>query len=271
MKGTPRCTLMIHPDDAARARARRGGDARGRDRQGAIELPVEVTETMMPGVVSVPHGWGHDRRGVRLRVAASVPGASVNDVIDSSTHRRAIRHERADRSARGGHAGMTDDDPSRPELFAKIGEAKLRAVITDFYSRVFGDVMIGFMFEGKDRQHLIDREYEFTARFLGGDVKYTGRPMRTAHAQPRSSAATSSGGCRSCARRSATMPSIPTSSRCGSITPLALRDQITGDKGSECKDTSVVAPEGAPPAPDPETRDQARPPQGLRHWYHRGP
>ena len=56
-------------------------------------------------------------------------------------------------------------------------------MITDFYSRIFGDVMIGFLFEGKNRQHLIDREYEFTASFLGGDVKYTGRPMRTAHAQ----------------------------------------------------------------------------------------
>ncbi len=70
-----------------------------------------------------------------------------------------------------------------PALFAKIGEQKLRAVVTDFYSRIFGDVMIGFLFEGKSRQHLIDREYEFTASFLGGDVKYTGRPMRTAHAQ----------------------------------------------------------------------------------------
>ncbi|HEX5062295.1 MAG TPA: group 1 truncated hemoglobin, partial [Kofleriaceae bacterium] len=70
-----------------------------------------------------------------------------------------------------------------PELFAKIGEAKLREVITDFYSRIFGDVMIGFLFEGKNRQHLIDREYEFTANLLGADVKYTGRPMRTAHAQ----------------------------------------------------------------------------------------
>jgi anaerobic selenocysteine-containing dehydrogenase len=51
-------------------------------RTGAIELPVEVTDAMMRGVVSVPHGWGHGRSGVRLRVAANAPGASINDIID---------------------------------------------------------------------------------------------------------------------------------------------------------------------------------------------
>jgi len=70
------------------------------------------------------------------------------------------------------------------ELFDRIGPAKLRAVVTDFYSRVFPDVMIGFMFQGKDRQHLIDREYEFTAALLGAPgITYAGRPMRAAHAQ----------------------------------------------------------------------------------------
>src|SRR4051812_21295360 len=70
-----------------------------------------------------------------------------------------------------------------PELFAKIGADKLREVITDFYARVFVDVMIGFMFAGKDRKHLIEREWELAAALLGApDVKYTGRPMRTAHA-----------------------------------------------------------------------------------------
>ncbi|HEY0251552.1 MAG TPA: hypothetical protein VGC41_08495, partial [Kofleriaceae bacterium] len=70
-----------------------------------------------------------------------------------------------------------------PELFAKIGPTKLREVVTDFYARVFPDMMIGFMFAGKDRQRLIDREFEMAATFLGApDIKYTGRPMRTAHA-----------------------------------------------------------------------------------------
>jgi anaerobic selenocysteine-containing dehydrogenase len=75
---------MIHPDDAAQRGLVDGGNARVATSKGAIDLPVEVTDSMMRGVVSVPHGWGHARRGVQLRVAATVPGQSVNDVIDSS-------------------------------------------------------------------------------------------------------------------------------------------------------------------------------------------
>jgi len=84
VKGPPRCTLMIHPDDAAQRGLVDGGMARVATVKAAIDLPVEVTDAMMPGVVSVPHGWGHGRRGVRLAVATRRPGASVNDVIDSS-------------------------------------------------------------------------------------------------------------------------------------------------------------------------------------------
>src|SRR6185312_3551391 len=76
VKGPPRCTLMIHPDDAAQRGLVDGGLARVASTKGAIDVLVEVSDTMMPGVVSVPHGWGHGRRGVQLRVAASVPGAS---------------------------------------------------------------------------------------------------------------------------------------------------------------------------------------------------
>ena len=47
-----------------------------------LVVPVEFTDTMMPGVVSVPHGWGHNRRGAKLAVAATMPGESVNDIID---------------------------------------------------------------------------------------------------------------------------------------------------------------------------------------------
>jgi hemoglobin len=67
-------------------------------------------------------------------------------------------------------------------LFEKIGADTLRAVITDFYERVFADVMIGYMFTGKDKQRLIDKEWELTARFLGGAAPYTGKSMRDAHA-----------------------------------------------------------------------------------------
>jgi anaerobic selenocysteine-containing dehydrogenase len=82
VKGPPRCTLMIHPDDAAARGVVDGGNARIATATGAIEVPVEVTDSIMRGVVSVPHGWGHNRRGAKLRVAETAPGASVNDVID---------------------------------------------------------------------------------------------------------------------------------------------------------------------------------------------
>lgn len=68
-------------------------------------------------------------------------------------------------------------------LFDQIGGDKLREVIADFYSRIFHDVMIGFLFIGKDRARLIDKEWEFVANLLGADVKYTGRPIREAHAK----------------------------------------------------------------------------------------
>jgi anaerobic selenocysteine-containing dehydrogenase len=82
VKGPVRCTVMMHPDDAAARGLADGATARVASEAGAIELPVEITDTMMPGVVSVPHGWGHGRAGVRLAVASRVPGASINDVID---------------------------------------------------------------------------------------------------------------------------------------------------------------------------------------------
>ena len=48
-------------------------------------VPVEVTEDMMPGVVSIPHGWGHDRPGNQLEVAQQHSGASINDITDNQT------------------------------------------------------------------------------------------------------------------------------------------------------------------------------------------
>jgi anaerobic selenocysteine-containing dehydrogenase len=84
VKGPTRCTLLIHPADAAARGLADGGTARVSSESGAIELPVEITDTVMRGVVSVPHGWGHGRAGARLSVAARVPGASINDVIDPS-------------------------------------------------------------------------------------------------------------------------------------------------------------------------------------------
>jgi anaerobic selenocysteine-containing dehydrogenase len=82
VKGPPRCTLLIHPDDAAARGLADGARAKVSTAAGAIELPVEVTDAVMPGVVSIPHGWGHGRPGIKLRVASTVPGASINDLLD---------------------------------------------------------------------------------------------------------------------------------------------------------------------------------------------
>jgi anaerobic selenocysteine-containing dehydrogenase len=80
--GPPRCTILMHPDDAAARGLVDGAPARVSTAVGAITVPVEVTDSMMPGVVSIPHGWGHARPGVKLAVAPAAGGASVNDIID---------------------------------------------------------------------------------------------------------------------------------------------------------------------------------------------
>jgi len=82
VKGPPRCTIMMNPGDAAPPRLVDGGRARVSTSLGAITVPVEVTDAMMPGVVSIPHGWGRVRQGVRLAVQQAAAGESVNDIID---------------------------------------------------------------------------------------------------------------------------------------------------------------------------------------------
>jgi anaerobic selenocysteine-containing dehydrogenase len=76
--GRERCTLLVHPDDAARLRLAAGGRARVCSQAGAIEVAVQVSDEMMPGVVSLPHGWGHDRDGARLAVASRHAGVNSN-------------------------------------------------------------------------------------------------------------------------------------------------------------------------------------------------
>ena len=82
MKGKDRCTLMLHPDDAERIGVKSGDLVSVSSRVGRVSAPAEVTTDMMPGVVSLPHGFGHGRDGVQLRVATSRPGVSVNDLTD---------------------------------------------------------------------------------------------------------------------------------------------------------------------------------------------
>jgi anaerobic selenocysteine-containing dehydrogenase len=85
MKGRDRCTLQVHPDDATRLALRDGGAARVRSRVGELVVPVDVTDDVMPGVVSLPHGWGHALAGVRLTVAGARPGVNSNTLTDELT------------------------------------------------------------------------------------------------------------------------------------------------------------------------------------------
>ncbi|MFI1931629.1 molybdopterin-dependent oxidoreductase [Streptomyces sp. NPDC020330] len=82
--GSNVCTLQIHPDDAARLGLVDGATARIEASGGAIEAPAEITDTVRSGVVSLPHGWGHDRPGTRMTVAAAHPGANVNQLLDGT-------------------------------------------------------------------------------------------------------------------------------------------------------------------------------------------
>jgi len=81
-KGRDRCTLAVHPEDAARHGLADGGFARISGAAGDVIAPVEVTDSVMPGVVSLPHGYGHAGDGVELRVASAKPGANVNAITD---------------------------------------------------------------------------------------------------------------------------------------------------------------------------------------------
>ena len=78
MTGKPRCTLLIHPEDASAAGVEDGGVARVRSVAGEIEVSAEVSDEMTPGVVCLPHGFGHDKEGARLSVAAQHAGVCSN-------------------------------------------------------------------------------------------------------------------------------------------------------------------------------------------------
>ncbi len=82
--GSNRCTLHVHPDDAARLGLADGSAVRVKGAGGEVTAPVEVTDTVRRGVVSLPHGWGHDRPGTRLSHAALDPGVNVNQLLDGS-------------------------------------------------------------------------------------------------------------------------------------------------------------------------------------------
>ncbi|NBM18451.1 molybdopterin oxidoreductase family protein [Streptomyces sp. GC420] len=82
--GSNRCTLQVHPQDAERLGLAEGLPARVKGDGGELEVPVEITDAVRTGVVSLPHGWGHDRTGARLTVAAAEPGVNVNQLLDGT-------------------------------------------------------------------------------------------------------------------------------------------------------------------------------------------
>lgn len=84
VKGKPRCVLLINRRDAEARRISDGDPVALVSRVGQIEVAAELSDEMMPGVVSLPHGWGHDREGVRLRIAGRTTGGSINDVTDGA-------------------------------------------------------------------------------------------------------------------------------------------------------------------------------------------
>ena len=83
VKGKPQCTILMHPADAAQRQLAKGEKVVVRSRVGSIVVPVEISDEMMPGVVSIPHGWGHDRPGNQLEVAQQHAGESINDLTDN--------------------------------------------------------------------------------------------------------------------------------------------------------------------------------------------
>jgi hypothetical protein len=95
MRGRDRCTLLIHPDDALRAGVGNGELAEVSTSEGKVSVPVEVSDEMMPGVVSLPHGWGHGVPGSRLGIANAHPGVNSNllnppDLLDVPSNTQVV-------------------------------------------------------------------------------------------------------------------------------------------------------------------------------------
>jgi anaerobic selenocysteine-containing dehydrogenase len=84
VKGKSRANLLMHPDDMASRGIEDGAMVCVASRVGSVEIAAEACTDIMPGVVSLPHGYGHDRKGVRMSIAASVEGCSLNDLTDDA-------------------------------------------------------------------------------------------------------------------------------------------------------------------------------------------
>lgn len=82
VKGKERCTLMMHPDDMQQRDLTDGALVTVTSRTGDLQVAAQASEDMMPGVVSLPHGYGHNREGIRMGIASAHAGVSCNDITD---------------------------------------------------------------------------------------------------------------------------------------------------------------------------------------------
>ena len=82
VKGNNRCTMQLHPDDGAKYGIKNGDEVKVKSRVGELTIEAEITDAIMPGVVSIPHGWGHNKKGIKLSVASQHPGVNTNILTD---------------------------------------------------------------------------------------------------------------------------------------------------------------------------------------------
>ncbi|MBL0954924.1 MAG: molybdopterin-dependent oxidoreductase [Leptospira sp.] len=85
MTGKPRCTMMVHPDDASFLGISNHEEVIVESKVGKLQIPVEITDELMKGVVSIPHGFGHNRSGTSQKVATQFSGVSINDLTDDQS------------------------------------------------------------------------------------------------------------------------------------------------------------------------------------------
>jgi len=82
VKGKPRCLAFVHPQDAQERGINDGDVVAVRSRVGAVKIPVSLTDKIMPGVISIPHGWGHAVDGTKLSIARQHAGVNTNILTD---------------------------------------------------------------------------------------------------------------------------------------------------------------------------------------------
>ena len=84
VKGKNPCTLEIHSEDASKLGIKKGQLLTVSSVSGAVNIEAVITDDIQPGVVSMPQGWGHNQKGIKMSVAAAQPGVSINDLTDAN-------------------------------------------------------------------------------------------------------------------------------------------------------------------------------------------